>query len=261
MSVPVAVPRSVVLPSPKLTDTFRIVVPLPAAGVTATVNVAAAPASAGPLAAIDTTGTGRPVMGIVNELVTVGPEGAPVSAGAAPATAVTTAADVVVSVVWTLPFESVFAFAGVMLPELVENATGANRSGLLDASVTTAVTVLLPPPNGTDSGVAVSETRPGDAVGGSGPATVTVEGVVGDSDAQLAANTVNATVASPARRNIARVRAIIGSALRGRQAHATGVPIDRLPSLKAVAPRRWTSRALAPIPMTGERHERADFLL
>src|SRR5262245_55622922 len=131
MSVPLTAPRSVAPPSPKLTDTLRIVVLVPAAGVALIVNVIGVPATAGPLAAIDATGTGRPVIGTVSVLVTVGPEGAPVSTGDAPATAVTTAAEAVVSVVWTLPFESVFALVGVTLPELVENATGANGSGLL----------------------------------------------------------------------------------------------------------------------------------
>jgi hypothetical protein len=188
---------------------------VPGAGVATIVKVTAEPATALPLDAIDTTGTGRDVMGTVTEFVIVGIEGLPVSTGDTPATAVTTAADVVVSVVWTAPFESVLAFAGVTFPAVVENATGANRSGLLDASVTTAVTVLVPPPNGTDSGLAVSVTRPGGVVGGGGPATVTVEGVVGDFDPQLAANTVNARMASPAQRSAARGRAIIGaSALR-----------------------------------------------
>jgi hypothetical protein len=167
-------------------------------------------------------------MGIVSELVTVGLEGAPVSTGETPAAAVTTAADVVVSVVWTMPFESVFAFAGVTLPALVENATGANRSGLLDASVTTAVTVLLPPPNGTDSGFAVSATRPGFVVGGGGPATVTVEGVVGDFDPQFVANAVSAKMASPSQRSAARGGAIIGKrSLALTPLAATGV--KRLP--------------------------------
>jgi hypothetical protein len=125
-------------------------------------NVTGVPATALPLAAIDTAGTGRPVIGTVTELVNAATCGAPMSTGETPATAVTTAAVVVVSVVVTEPFASVFAFAGVTLPDVVVNPTGVKLKGLLAASVTTAVTVVVPPPNGNASGLAVTATRPTD---------------------------------------------------------------------------------------------------
>jgi hypothetical protein len=113
---------------------------------------------------MDTTGLGRGATGTVTEPVIVPTAGSGGSGGTAPATAVTVAAAVVVSVVWTMPFASVLAFVGVTVPEVVENPTGMTRSGLPDASVTTAVIVVLPPPNGTDAGLAVRATRPTAAV-------------------------------------------------------------------------------------------------
>jgi hypothetical protein len=111
-----------------------------------------------------TVGLGRAATGIVTEPVSVPTEGSGGSGGTAPATAVTVAAAVVVSVVWTMPFASVLAFVGVTVPEVVEKPTGMTRSGLPEASVTTAVIVVLPPPKGTDAGLAVRATRPTAAV-------------------------------------------------------------------------------------------------
>jgi hypothetical protein len=113
---------------------------------------------------IDTAGIGRSARGTVTEPVSESSEGPVGVSGSEPATAVTTADAAVVSVVWTVPFVSVFTFDGVRFPVVVVNATGMALRGLPAASVTTAVTVILPPSNGTDDGLAVSAIRPTAAV-------------------------------------------------------------------------------------------------
>ena len=137
---------------------------VPGAGVAPMVKVTGEKATGLALAAIDTTGTGRGATPTVTEPVSVGIAVPAVSTGVEPATAVTTADAAVVSVVATMPFVSVFTFVGVTFPAVVENATGMDLRGLPAASVTTAVIVLVPPPNGTDAGLAVSATRPTAAV-------------------------------------------------------------------------------------------------
>jgi hypothetical protein len=141
-----------------------MVVVVPEAGVAPNVKVVALPATALALAAIDTTGTGRAARGTVTEPVIDACEVSLEVPGEEPVVAVTTADVDVVNVVWAMPFMSVFTFAGTTLPPVVVNPTGMVFSGLPAASVTTAVIVLVPPPYGTDAGLAVNATRPTAAV-------------------------------------------------------------------------------------------------
>src|SRR5918994_2848306 len=77
-----------------------------------------------------------------------------------PAVAVTLAALLVVNVVRAIPAVSVFATAELNVPAVVAKLTGTPARGLPDASTTDAVMVVLPPPDGTDVGLAVRLTRP-----------------------------------------------------------------------------------------------------
>ena len=119
-----------------------------AAGVTITENVVTPPSNGvvPDATVIDTVGRAEIVM-----LTAVDVE--------PPAVAVTLAGLFVVRVVRATPAVSVFATAELKEPAVVENVTGTPAMGLPDTSTTTAVTVVLPPVDGTDVGLALTLTR------------------------------------------------------------------------------------------------------
>ena len=179
MTVPVNAPRFWLCPSPQLTVTSRIGLPLVVAAVTANVNAAGRPAVR-PAAGAVMRSAGVPVTLTVTLPLAVpvvvgaaGAAGAPGAGGAVPpvlepacaptATVTVAAVDVLRTAVAT-PAASVETATCSSDPAVVENVTGAELSGLPLMSITLPVIVDEPPTDGNSVGFAVTRTLPTAAV-------------------------------------------------------------------------------------------------
>ena len=165
------------LPSPQLTVTSLIALPLLAAAVTANVNDAGSPALGGVVGGVITSVAAAAsatftLPDAVPELATGVGVGVPVAGGVvpppvapcAPTLAVTVADANVVRIVRATPLMSDVTAPVLNVPLVVENVTSADGRALPLISSTVAETVEEPPVAGTRTGFAVTATRPTAAV-------------------------------------------------------------------------------------------------